>query len=198
MSEPRIKTSDFLTNPSQELKGVIEALPEDARKALLGEYVEISRKAQLAAGISRDPLPMFRAWATQPELFAIKVILDHYITRKGLVDTKLKCMIAVLISEKLACKACINFHSSSAKEMGVEERTIEKIKRFEDNKGDWPPRERAAMEYAIKVNFDHNRMVGKDTESLRVVGFSDPQIMELTLAALTYAEYNRFNSALGI
>ena len=198
MSEARIKTSEFLKNPNQELARAIESLPVDTREALLGEYVDISKKAQLAAGITKDPLPMFRAWATQPELFAIKVMLDHYITRKGLVEPKLKCMIAVLISDRLACKACINFHSSSAKEMGVEEQTIEKIKKFEENKETWPPREKAAMEYAIKVNFDHNKMVGKDTESLRAVGFSDPQIMELTLAALTFAEYNRFNSALGI
>lgn len=197
MSEARIQTSDFLENPSEDVKRVIERLPEDTKRALL-EFVEISKKAQGAAWLPQKTLPMFRAWATQPELFALKVMLDHYLTKKGMLDVKLKCAIAVLISERLRCKACIVFHSTSAREMGIEEHMIEKIKRFEETKDEWPLKERRAFEYALKVNFDHNRMVDRDVDGLREVGFSDPQIMELTLAALTFAEYNKFNSALGI
>lgn len=132
-------------------------------------------------------------WAHDPDLLYIKLIEDYYITNKGRLDKKFKELLAVLMGEANRCRRCVTIHSASARMIGVEDEQIRIVRNFEERKSELPEKTRKALEFAVKVSTDHVKVTENDIDELRKVGYTDPEIVELVVAALVYTEYAKFN-----
>lgn len=133
------------------------------------------------------------AWAHDPQLLYIKLIEDYYVTNKGRLGKKFKELLAVLMGEVNRCRRCVTIHSASARSAGVEDEQIRIVRNFEERKKELPEKIRKALEFAVKVSTDHLKVTEGDIEELRKVGYTDPEIVELVVAALVYTEYAKFN-----
>jgi len=58
--------------------------------------------------------------------------------------------------------------------------------------------ERVMLEYAVKMTTDATKITREDHENLRVVGFEDQGILQITLIAAWFNYINRVADALGV
>jgi uncharacterized peroxidase-related enzyme len=59
-------------------------------------------------------------------------------------------------------------------------------------------RDRAMLEYAVKLTQDATKISREDHEKLRAVGFDDRGILQITLIAALFNYINRVADALGV
>jgi uncharacterized peroxidase-related enzyme len=60
------------------------------------------------------------------------------------------------------------------------------------------PRERAMLDYAVKLTRDATKITRADHEKLRAAGFDDRGILQITLIAAWFNYINRVADALGV
>ncbi|HEV3021257.1 MAG TPA: hypothetical protein VGX76_02275 [Pirellulales bacterium] len=59
-------------------------------------------------------------------------------------------------------------------------------------------KDRAMLEYAVKLTQDATKITGDDHEKLRAAGFDDRGILQITLIAALFNYINRVADALGV
>lgn len=99
--------------------------------------------------------------------------------------------IAVVVSEANACDYCVTHHRNALEQaLGAEETTDE---------GEAATRRRAATEaYARKLTTAPDTVTQSDIESLRDVGFSDRDILDIALVTAYFNFVNRIALGLGV
>ena len=136
----------------------------------------------------------FKVWATSSEsLKGIWPVMDHILT-SGRVERRLKEMIFVAISSLKSCHYCEAAHHAFCLSIGVKPEQIDGlIKNYTAETDD--PREKAAIDFAVKLAKDSHSSNEQDFQTLRALGFDDEEIMEIIAMSGMAVFYNHLANA---
>lgn len=136
----------------------------------------------------------FRVWAVSPEsLKGIWPVMNHILT-SGRVSRRLKEMIFVAISSLKDCHYCEAAHHAFCLSIGVTPEQIDSlIKNYTADTAD--PKEKAAIDFAVKLAKDSHSSSEQDFQSLRKLGFNDEEIMEIIAMSGMGVFYNHLANA---
>jgi uncharacterized peroxidase-related enzyme len=136
----------------------------------------------------------FRVWATSPEsLKGIWPVMNHILT-SGRVGRRLKEMIFVAISSLKSCHYCEAAHHAFCLSIGIKPEQIDRlIKNYTVETDD--SREKAAIDFAVKLAKDSHSSSEQDFQTLRELGFDDEEIMEIIAMSGMAVFYNHLANA---
>lgn len=131
-----------------------------------------------------------RALALKPEIFYGVFLTEHRAMKKGEVDSDVKELMAVAISEENEGSqnpACGPYHAGAATFEGASTENIRAVQRFAQTKQDLPDRLRHPIEFGLKAAFRPREVTDEDVQGLKDLGYSDAAIVELIATAhVTY------------
>lgn len=151
-----------------------------ASKAITGEISETARIMAVRPDIMKTTNAM------------IKTLLVE--------DTELerptKEWIAIFVSLKNGCAVCVDEHKRIAKLIGITEEEIERVV-SDARTADFPEKERALLNFCLKIARDSYKVQREDLDALRDVGYTDSQLLEAA-AIVGYFNYiNTITNAMG-
>ena len=120
----------------------------------------------------------------------VKIIL----LRESSIPRTLKESIAVVVSNANSCNYCTHAHSMLLQLMGFDD---EKINDLKNNFENFPEKEKAALNYALKINNSANKITSDDHKILTNLGYDDKQIVEITSVVAAFNWANIIADALG-
>ena len=136
----------------------------------------------------------FRVWATSPEsLKGIWPVMNHILT-SGRVGRRLKEMIFVAISSLKGCHYCEAAHHAFCLHIGVSPEQIDSlINNYTAETSD--PKEKAAIDFAVRLAKDSHSSSEQDFQTLRELGFDNEEIMEIIAMSGMSVFYNHLANA---
>ncbi|MER3480569.1 MAG: alkylhydroperoxidase [Meiothermus sp.] len=105
-------------------------------------------------------------------------------------------MIAVVVSAENRCEYCLASHSAYLREISGDP-VLPEVLSANYRRADLTPRERALLDFAVKMTQDSPTMSPDDLTPLRAVGLSDEAIFEAAQVAAMFNFTNRLANALG-
>lgn len=102
----------------------------------------------------------------------------------------------VAVSRTNGCVYCASVHSRLYVQLSKNQELMEHLL-DEGTSTELPPRERAIVDYAVKLTSDPEGLSGDDIMPLRAAGLSDHEILDVTHAAALFAWANRLMLTLG-
>lgn len=174
MSEPQRPISRF---PVPE---TLDALPADIRE-------RIEKVAEKSGFIPN----VFLALAARPEEFrAFFAYHDALMERPSNLSKAEKEMIVVATSAANDCLYCVVAHGAILRVRSKNPRLSEQIA-TNYRRAEITPRQRAMLDYAMKVALDSARITEADWEPLIAHGFTQDDIWEIGAIAAFFAMSNR-------
>lgn len=141
------------------------------------ELTKTFGKIQNALGAPFTP-NFFKVWAVSEEsLNGIWPVMNHILVN-GKVQRKLKEMIFVAISSFNNCHYCQSAHHAFCLSIGVTEEQIDDLINLYTSPTA-TPKEKAAIDFAMKLARDPKSSSESDFEELRSLGFCDEEVMEV-------------------
>ena len=116
------------------------------------------------------------------------------LLRESSIPRLLKESIAVVVSNANSCKYCTQAHGMLLQLMGF---TNEKITDLKNNFEGFSDKEKAALNYALKINDSANKTTLDDHKILKNYGYDDKQIVEITSVVAAFNWANIIADALG-
>jgi len=98
------------------------------------------------------------------------------------------------VSNANSCNYCTQAHSMLLQLMGFDE---EKINDLKNNFENFPEKEKAVLDYALKINNSANKTTSADHKILINLGYDDKQIVEITSVVAAFNWANIIADALG-
>jgi len=170
----------------------INTIPEDkATGDLKRAYEEVFRTRGKVSNI-------MRAQSLNPN--AMRAFLDLYLTLvfgKSHLSRGEREMIATTISAHNRCDYCVSHHSEALRFYLKNGDQLDSL-RCGQQPENLPPRAKALIDYALKLTLEPGRIVGADLETLRKVGVSDSEILDLVLLTSYMNFVNRIAQGLGV
>ena len=120
----------------------------------------------------------------------VKIIL----LRESSIPRTLKESIAVVVSNANSCNYCTHAHSMLLQLMGFDD---EKINDLKNNFESFLEKEKAVLDYALKINNSANKTTSDDHKILTNLGYDDKQIVEITSVVAAFNWANIIADALG-
>ena len=120
----------------------------------------------------------------------VKIIL----LRESSIPRTLKESIAVVVSNANSCNYCTHAHSMLLQLMGFDD---EKINDLKNNFESFPEKEKAVLDYTLKINNSANKTTSDDHKILTNLGYDDKQIVEITSVVAAFNWANIIADALG-
>ena len=120
----------------------------------------------------------------------VKIIL----LRESTIPRVLKESIAVVVSNANSCNYCTQAHGTLLKILGL---TDDQIKDLTGNFEKFSDKEKAAFDFALKINSDANKTTSNDHKILKDFGYTDRQIVEITSVVAAFNWANIIADALG-
>jgi len=120
----------------------------------------------------------------------VKIIL----LRESTIPRMLKESIAVVVSNANSCEYCTQAHGTLLKFLGF---TDDQIKDLTDNFKKFSDKEKAALNFALKINTAANKTTSNDHKILQDFGYDDKQIVEITSVVAAFNWANIIADALG-
>jgi uncharacterized peroxidase-related enzyme len=105
-------------------------------------------------------------------------------------------MIAVVVSTINRCHYCMVSHGAALRKLTGDAVLVEQL-RTNYRYAELEPRERAMLDFAVKLTEQSSRCSEDDVEALRDAGWSDEDIMDITQVASMFNFTNRLASGLG-
>ena len=106
-------------------------------------------------------------------------------------------MIAVAVSSVNRCFYCLTAHGASVRHLS-EEPELGELMVMNYRVADLEPRQRAMLDFAVKVAQESYCVTEEDRETLRSHGFSEPAIWDICAVVGFFSMTNRMASALDI
>jgi uncharacterized peroxidase-related enzyme len=100
----------------------------------------------------------------------------------------------VVVSNANSCEYCTQAHGMLLQLMGF---TDEKITDLKNNFEGFSDKEKAALNYALKINDSANKITLDDHKILKNYGYDDKQIVEITSVVAAFNWANIIADALG-
>jgi len=120
----------------------------------------------------------------------VKIIL----LRESSIPRTLKESIAVVVSNANSCNYCTHAHSMLLQLMGFDD---EKINDLKNNFESFSEKEKAVLDYALKINNSASKTTSDDHKILTNLGYDDKQIVEITSVVAAFNWANIIADALG-
>jgi uncharacterized peroxidase-related enzyme len=105
-------------------------------------------------------------------------------------------MIAVVVSTQNRCHYCVVSHSAALRKL-TEDPALADTLASNYKYASLDPKERAMLDYAVKLTTESDRCTAADVERLREVGWSDEDILDIAQVAAMFNFTNRLASGLG-
>jgi uncharacterized peroxidase-related enzyme len=146
----------------------------------------------------RGAIPnMFRTMALRPEIMNTAAEHMRAIFSTGTVDTRLKEMLAVRVSQINDCFYCKASHTTLAKRLGASQALLDAMFHIDQHRDLFTPAELAALTFAERMTTDA-RNVDEDVWAELREHFDEGQIIELAAVIGLFNYFNRFNDALRV
>jgi uncharacterized peroxidase-related enzyme len=113
----------------------------------------------------------------------------------GLTKTQRE-MIAVVVSSTNRCHYCIVSHSAALRKLTKDPALSDQIA-SDYTAADLEPRERAMLDFAVKLTKASADMTDADVDALREAGWTDEDIFDIAQVAAMFNVTNRLASGLG-
>lgn len=158
------------------------------------EVRELWRRAQEKLGFVPNVL---RVWALRPEhLLRWRRYMDGVLKGDSGLTEAQREMIGVVVSATNRCHYCITSHGAVLRELTGDAAFVD---RLVSNYRHAPlePRERAMLDFAVKITEESHRCDEADLDRLRALGFSDEDVMDIAETAAMFNLTNRLANALG-
>ncbi len=106
-------------------------------------------------------------------------------------------LIATVVSAANKCEYCVNHHAEALKSYWKDD---EKVKQATEDfrKLDLTEKQNAMLEFAEKLTLHPGEMNEDDVKGLREIGFSDEEILSITLITNYFNFVNRVANGLGV
>jgi uncharacterized peroxidase-related enzyme len=140
---------------------------------------------------------VFRAWAWRPSRFL--KWFAHYnelmTGPSGLSRTERE-MIAVVVSMQNRCLYCLTSHGSTLRTLTGDPVLADRIT-LDYRRAGLQPRERAMLDYAVKITREMEECSPEDVARLKQLGFSDEDVWDIAEVASMFNFTNRLAAATG-
>jgi uncharacterized peroxidase-related enzyme len=162
--------------PVPELKD----LPEDLR----GRILQVQEKSGFVPNV-------FLALAHRPEEFrAFFAYHDALMEKEGGLSKAEREMIVVATSGANGCQYCVVAHGAILRIRAKNPLVADQVA-INHRKADLTPRERAMLDFAMKVSLDSAAVGDADLAALKPHGFSDEDVWDIAAIAAFFALSNR-------
>ena len=162
--------------PVPELKN----LPEDVRARILA----VQEKSGFVPNV-------FLVLAHRPEEFrAFFAYHDALMEKEGGLTKAQREMIVVATSGANHCQYCVVAHGAILRIRAKNPLVADQVA-INYRKADIPPREKAMLDFAMKVALDSHALGDADLEALRRHGFTDEDAWDIAAIAAFFALSNR-------
>ncbi|MGH8997852.1 MAG: peroxidase-related enzyme [Acidimicrobiia bacterium] len=141
---------------------------------------------------------VFRAYAWRPERF--RAWFAHFkevMTGTDGLSAREREMISVAVSMANGCLYCLVAHGAALREASDDRVEADRIT-FDYRRVDLPARQRAMLDYAVKITTHPEECDEADLDALRAHGFSDADIWDIAEVAAMYNFTNRLSMATGM
>jgi len=176
------------TDPPASWFPLIEA------EAMDPEVRALLQKAEERVGFCPN---VFRAWAWRPSRFL--KWFAHYnelmTGPSGLSRTERE-MIAVTVSMQNRCLYCLASHGSTLRQLTGDPVLADRIT-LDYRRAGLAPRERAMLDYAVKVTREMEECSPEDVARLKSLGFTDEDVWDIAEVAAMFNFTNRLAAATG-
>jgi uncharacterized peroxidase-related enzyme len=105
-------------------------------------------------------------------------------------------MIAVVVSVENRCQYCIVSHSAALRKLTKDAVLVDRLATGYKT-AELEPRERAMLDFAVKLTTESHRSTEADVEALRQAGWSDEDIFDIAQVAAMFNFTNRLASGMG-
>jgi len=140
---------------------------------------------------------VLRVFALRPRhLLAWWAYYDELMREESGLTKAQREMIAVVVSAANRCHYCIVSHSAALRKLTKEPDFVDRLATGYKY-ADLEPRDRAMLDFAVKLTEASDRCTDEDVEALRDAGWNDEEIMDITQVAAMFNFTNRLASGLG-
>ena len=158
----------------------VKDLPEDLRELILG----VQEKAGFIPNV-------FLALAHRPdELRAFFNYHDAIMLREGNITKAEKEMIIVTTSSDNSCLYCVVAHGAILRIYAKDSLIADQLA-TNHNKADITPRQKAMLDFALKVSNNANAIGEEDFETLKSHGFTEEDIWDIGAITAFFGLSNR-------
>ena len=165
----------------------LDALPEDIRRRIL--------KVQEKSGFIPN---VFLAFAHRPDEWrAFFAYHDALMEKESGLTKAEREMIVVAPSGVNDCHYCVVAHGAILRVRAKNPHVADQVA-INHRKADITPRQRAMLDFALKVATDSGRIGDEDYARLREHGFSDEDIWDIGAVAAFFALSNRMANLIGL
>ena len=158
----------------------LEDLPADVR----GRILAVQEKSGFVPNV-------FLALAHRPAEF--RAFFDYHdalMEKEGGLSKAEREMIVVATSGANSCQYCVVAHGAILRIRAKNPLIADQVA-VNYRKADLSPRERAMLDFAMKVALDSGRVGEPDFERLRAAGFGDEEVWDIAAIAAFFAMSNR-------
>ncbi|CAN5613915.1 peroxidase-related enzyme [soil metagenome] len=165
----------------------VEDLPEKAQ--------DLFAKAEEKLGLVPNVFPVF---ALTPEHFMRWFRYYDFLMRdeESALSQAEREMIGLVVSAENRCEYCLGSHGAYLREL-TGDHVMAEVITHNYRRAALSPRERALLDFAVKLTNESFKMSPEDLAPLREEGLSDEAIFELAQVAAMFNFTNRLANALG-
>jgi uncharacterized peroxidase-related enzyme len=141
---------------------------------------------------------VFRAYAWRPERF--RAWFGHFKNVMEGTDglsAREREMISVTVSQVNQCLYCLVAHGAALRELSDDKVDADRLT-LDYRRADLTPRERAMLDFVVKVTVRPVECEESDLDALRASGFSDEDVWDVIEVAATFNFTNRLAMATGM
>jgi uncharacterized peroxidase-related enzyme len=165
----------------------IDQLPDDIRVRILG----VQEKSGFVPNV-------FLKLAHRPDEFrAFFAYHDALMDKDGGLTKAEREMIVVATSSANQCHYCVVAHGAILRIRAKNPQIADQIA-INYRKADITPRQKAMLDFAMKVSTEANKISEQDFAEVTAYGFSDDDIWDITAIAAFFALSNRMANVIGM
>ncbi|HZR93670.1 MAG TPA: peroxidase-related enzyme [Gaiellaceae bacterium] len=140
---------------------------------------------------------VLRAYALRPRHLELWwAFYDELMRGESGLTKAQREMIALVVSAANRCHYCIVSHSAALRKLTGDPVLVEQLA-TNYAYAEVAPKERAMLDFAVKLTEQSSRCREADVEALREAGWSDEEIMDIAQVAAMFNFTNRLASGLG-
>ena len=161
-------------------------VPAEARELWAAPLEKLGFVPNVLRNYALRPEHLVRWWSHYDELMR---------GESGLTKAQRE-MIAVVVSATNRCHYCIVSHSAALRKLTEDPVLVDQLATSYEY-APLEPRERAMLDFAVKLTEESHRCGEGDVEALRAAGWSDEEVFDIAQVAAMFNFTNRLASGLG-
>jgi len=140
---------------------------------------------------------VLRAYAIRPRHLVLwNALYDELMRGESGLTKAQREMIAVVVSVTNRCNYCIVSHSAALRKLTKDPVLVDRLATGYKTAG-LEPKERAMLDFAVKLTTESHRSTEADIEALRQAGWSDEDVFDIAEVAAMFNFTNRLASGMG-